>query len=185
MTKSSVTARLNARVRPIDRCDIWEEPLDEILAADELGKVTGGGTQLGRLGEIISCDVELGVRDDSEPTLQAIADALTRLGAPKGSRLVSAGGAREIPFGANEGLAVYLNGTELPDTVYEQSDINFVWSEFDRLLGPDGKIYSYWEGPTETALYIYGPSFDVMKERLAQFIVAYPLCRKSRCERIA
>jgi hypothetical protein len=51
---------------------------------------------------------------------------LERLGAPKGSQLVVDGGGREIPFGATEGLAAYLNGTDLPDTVYRTSDVNVV-----------------------------------------------------------
>lgn len=185
MTKSCVIARLNARVQPLDRCDLWEDPLQELLAADGLGEVTGGGTQLGPLGEILHCDVELGVHDTSDMTLNVIAEALNILGAPKGSRLLLGNSERAITFGHNEGLALYLNGTELPQEVYEQSDVNFVWSEFDRLLGPDGRIYSYWEGPTETALYMYGPSYENMKERIAQFITAYPLCRKSRMEQIA
>jgi hypothetical protein len=186
VTNSCVIARLNARVRPLDRCELWEEPLQEILVADGLGKVIGGGTQLGPLGEIMYCDVELGMRDASDMTLHVVADALTALGAPKGSRLLSGGdSAREIAFGQNEGLAVYLNGAELPQEVYEQTDVNFVWSEFDRLLGSGGRIYSYWEGPTETALYMYGPSFETMKQRISQFMAAYPLCRKSRAERIA
>jgi hypothetical protein len=185
MTKSCVIARLNARVQPVDRCGIWQDPLHDLLVADGVGEVTGGGAQVGPLGEIVSCDVELGIHDTSEMTLQVIADALSQLGAPKGSRLLPGDPAREITFGQNEGLAIYLNGTELPEEVYEQSDVNFVWSEFDRLLGSAGKIYSYWEGPAETALYMYGPSFETMKQRIAQFMVAYPLCRKSRVEQIA
>jgi hypothetical protein len=91
----------------------------------------------------------------------------------------------ELPFGINEGLAVYLNGTDLPDEVYAECDSNFVYSEFNRLLGPAGKVHSHWQGPTETALYMYGPSFEAMKSRLANFLDSYPLCQRARVVQIA
>ena len=40
-----VTARLNAKVQPLDRGDIFEDPLDEILKERKLGEVCGGGFQ--------------------------------------------------------------------------------------------------------------------------------------------
>jgi hypothetical protein len=183
MTAIYYTARLNARVQPIARGEIWEDPLDELLKLRDLGEVTGGGSQLDASGEIIYCEIEIAAKNDSSETRAAIIDALTKLGAPKGSKLMADAG--EMPFGDREGLAVYLNGTDLPPEVYEQSDVNFVFSEFDRLLAPAGQIYSYMEGATETALYMYGPSFMTMKTRLADFIASYPLCQKARVEQIA
>ena len=41
-----ITARLNAKVQPIDRGDYYEDPLTDTLQAKGLGEVTGGGTQL-------------------------------------------------------------------------------------------------------------------------------------------
>lgn len=70
-------------------------------------------------------------------------------------------------------------------SVYESSDVNYVFSEFDRHVAPNGQVYSYWEGPTETALYMYGPSFETMKALLAEFISSYPLCQRARIEQIA
>jgi len=92
---------------------------------------------------------------------------------------------RELPFGINEGLAIYLNGTDLSPDVYKTSDINFVYSEFNRLLDTEGRIHSYWEGGRETALYMYGPSFQTMKTRLSDFVASYALCQKARIEQIA
>lgn len=180
-----VTARLNARMRPLDRGDVYEDPLDDEITARALGEVTGGGTLLTEDGEIRSCDIEIALAEVSDQTLDALKGCLEALGAPRGSTLVVESDGREIPFGANEGLAVYLNGTDLPDNVYHSSDVNHVFSEFDRLLGENGSVQSYWEGPTETALYLYGPSYDAMVGCLRDFLDSYPLCRMARLEKIA
>jgi len=90
-----------------------------------------------------------------------------------------------LQIGKAEGLAVYPNGTDLPDEVYAKSDINFVISEFTRLLDAKGRILSHWQGPRETALYIYGESFASMRDSLKDFIASYPLCQKCRIVQIA
>lgn len=82
-------------------------------------------------------------------------------------------------------MGVYLNGTDLPDETCAHCDSNHVYGEFDRQLGDEGRVVSYWQGPTETAFYIYGTSFDEMGLRLSAFIASYPLCAKCRIERIA
>jgi hypothetical protein len=55
-------------------------------------------------------------------------------------------------------MAIYLNGTELADDVYANSDGNAVDTAPNESLGPEGTVQSYWDGPRETALYPYGPS---------------------------
>jgi hypothetical protein len=47
-----IVARLNDRAQPLDRGELYEDPLDEILKTHDIGEVTGGGTQLGEAGEI-------------------------------------------------------------------------------------------------------------------------------------
>jgi hypothetical protein len=38
-----------------------------------------------------------------------------------------------------------------------------IFDEFDiQLNGDAGKVYSYWQGPSETAFYLYGSSFVEM-----------------------
>jgi hypothetical protein len=181
-----VTARLNARVQPIDRGEYFEDPLDEALKALSLGAVTGGGTQLAEEpAGIAFCDLEIVVESASETTLQAIIARLEQLGAPKGSKLIIEATGAEIPFGSHEGLAVFLNGADLPDDVYQSCDINHVISELDRLMGAAGKFKGYWEGSKETGLYCYGPSFADMKTAIEPLLSAYPLCRKARVEQIA
>ena len=57
-----LTARLNARVQPIDRGEYFEDPLDETLRRDGIGEVSGGGTQLAdEPAGIEFCDIEIGV----------------------------------------------------------------------------------------------------------------------------
>jgi hypothetical protein len=175
-----VIARLNARAQPLDRGEVFEDPLNDILQAAGLGEVTGGGTLLGEEGEIEFCDIEIMVPEATDAVLAAIREALEGLGAPKGSRLIWRDGANELEFGAFEGLAVYLNGTDLPDAVYEQSDASFVYEEFARLVGGAGRVVSHWDGPRETALYLYGPSAKAMLARLRPCLDTYPLCAKAR-----
>jgi hypothetical protein len=179
-----VVARLNDRAQPLDRGDLYEDPLDDLLRDTGLGAATGGGTQLGENGEISYCDVEIELNDADDETLKRIALVLEKLGAPKGSKLLIEG-KEDLPFGHLEGLAVYLNGTELPQKTYRDCDVNHVYEEFNRLLEDIGSVHSYWEGPTETALYLYGTSFNLMKDAITEFLNSYPLCERARVVQIA
>ena len=58
-------------------------------------------------------------------------------------------------------------------------------SEFNRLCEGEGEVMSHWQGPRETALYLYGGSFANLKARLTPFLDAYPLCQKCRVVQIA
>ena len=180
-----VIARLNARAQPLDRGEVFEDPLSDILQAAGIGEVTGGGTLLGEEGEIEFCDLEIMVPEATDAVLGAIREALEGLGAPKGSRLIWNDGANELKIGTFEGLAVYLNGTDLPDAVYEQSDASFVYEELGRLVGSEGRVVSHWGGPRETALYLYGRSAATMLARIRPFLHTYPLCDKARIVTIA
>lgn len=178
-------ANLNARLQPMHRGEIFEDPLDHQLQAKGIGSVIGGGTMQSKSGEVEYCDIEIEVNTDPSAAAQFIAEMLSSIGAPKGSKVVNDEGSLHVPFGNAEGLAVYLNGTDLPDSTYAECDSNFVYSEFERLLNGIGSVLSYWQGPTETALYMYGHSFSGMHERLKPFIDTYPLCAKARVTQIA
>jgi len=178
-----IVAQINEKLGPLDRGDRYEDPLDIILKEKGIGAVSGGGTQLSELGEIMYCDVEIELAGDRADALPLVKEALESLGAPLGSKLISE--TSELPIGHMEGLALYLNGTDLPDEVYETSDVNDLVDEIERALGTAGRLSGDWQGPTETALYLYGPSFGAMHERLAQLVGSYPLCQKSRVVRIA
>ncbi len=181
-----VVVRLNARLQPVHRGEHFETPLSEVMAELSLGEVTGGGTQLsGDDAGVSFCDIEVRMPDAGETSLETLIAALEELGAPKGSKLLVGGGDAEKPFGTHEGLALFLNGTQLPDEVYATSDINDVISELDLLMGEKGQFRSYWEGALDTALYCYGPSFAGMREAIDPLLAGHPLCQKARVEQIA
>jgi hypothetical protein len=179
-------AKLNARLRPMDRGDLYEDPLQEALEADGFAEVVGGGTMLQETGEVDYCGIDIDLRD-VERGVPMICATLEALGAPKGSVLTYTRDdtPHEVPFGRNEGLAIYFNGTDLPPHVYAESDINHVWQEIERRIDGIGKIHSYWEGARETALYLYGDSAALMRERIADFMAAYPLCERARYDIVA
>jgi hypothetical protein len=162
----------------------WPQgPLAEELSRFSLGSVAGGDTSLGQDGEIENCDVAIEVREISPDLTASIIQILERLGAPKGSKLAVAG--QWIDFGSREGLGLYLNGTDLPMSVYETSDVNWLYHEIDRRLAGCGKIYSHRDGPRETALYMYGSSYGAMRERIQELVDTYPLCQQCRVLQIA
>ncbi len=181
----AATASINDRVQPMHRHERYEDPLQAFLQKHALGNVVGGGTLLGELKEVSQSDVELALTSADEASCAAIIAELERLGAPRGSRLIVHGQADGMPFGRNEGLAVYLNGTELSDEVYAECDANEVYAAFSRLLGDEGSVHSWWQGPSDTALYMYGPSFARMQALLQDFIASYPLCQQARLVQIA
>lgn len=88
-------------------------------------------------------------------------------------------------MGQLEGLALYVNGTELADEVYENCDINHVISTICELIEGKGDFYSYNEHLSDTALYFYGSSYQEMVEIITPFLQEYPLCEKSRLLQIA
>ena len=181
-----ITARLNARIQPMERGEFYEDPLDDVLGAKDLGAVTGGGTQLAdEPAGIEFCDLEIRVTEASEETLSAIVQKLEALGAPKGSKLIVESADREIAFGAYEGMAVFLNATDLKDEVYETCDFDEVTENFNTLMGEAGAYRGYWHGSSESAVYCYGPSFAAMKAAIEPFLQRYPLCEGARIEQIA
>ena len=181
-----VTAQLNHLLMPLDRGARYEDPLQEALSAHGLGTVDGGGTMQAPSGEIAYIDVAV-ILSDAGRGIPFLITTLEALGAPRGSKLqiAEAGAVREIPFGQAEGVAVYLDGVNLPDEVYATSDVNVVIEELDRRLEGVGEMQSYWEGPRETALYFYGRDADEMRRRMADFLASYPLCAGARVVTIA
>jgi len=180
-----IIVQLNARLQPIHRGEFFEDPLDSALKKRKMGEVSGGGTMQEKSGEVDYCDIELLLPNVSQESIAFIVETLETIGAPKGSKLTVGSSKAERPFGRTEGLAVYLNGTDLSEDVYKNGDSNFVHGEFGRLLGVEGRVLSYWQGPAETALYMYGASFASMKSLLGPFLAAYPLCQKCRIVQVA
>ncbi len=178
----TVDVTLNAPLRPLDRGDRFEDPLVEILEQKfREVEATGGGTLLGAKREPSSCDMTFEVKGNPDEVFAAVVAALDRLGAPKGSTVRVGDDKRHVAkVGVAEGIGIYLNGTDLPDEVYQTSDVNELVAQLDAALGDAGELYSYWEGPTETALYYYGPSAARMRELIAGIVAAHPLAQQSR-----
>lgn len=177
-----VNVQLNARFQPIDRgayVDLTERFLQE-RGWGRLGD--GEGTMLMPSGEPASCDFDILVYPQH---LEDVAAALDKVFfVPRGSRLMIGDEARSI--GRQEGLALYLNGTDLPEEVYQTSDINAVIGSLEAHLGEErGRFLSFWQGPRETALYFYGPSYAEMEMALKEILPQHPLCERCRMEQIA
>ena len=175
-----VDVHLNARLQPMHRGERYEEPLEPVLARLAPGsEVVGGGTLTSEEGEPLSCDIELHLTDDGMAHATELIRALESLGAPRGSTW-SVGDGTPVPFGTSEGVAVYLNGTDLPDEVYRDNDVNDLISQLLDRVGDEGDLHSWWEGPHESALYLYGRSAAVIKDRGADVLAVHPLAQRCR-----
>lgn len=189
---SYIVASLNDKIMPIDRCEVYEDPLDTLLSSKSLngitGEVTGGGTLQEETGEITLCDLEIEIHTASPTREQtrSIIQALESMGAPKGSKLIIESRNEEIPFGKKEGLALYLDGVNLPDEIYENQDTDALIANLLNALSlPEDYILRYWNGPTETGLYFYGDHFEHMKRAIEPVISSQPECQNCCIEQIA
>jgi hypothetical protein len=64
--------------------------------------------------------------------------------------------------------------------VYASSDINDLTATLSGRLGTEGDMQSWWQGPRETALYLYGPSAARMTELTADVLARFPLAQRCR-----
>ncbi len=177
-----VVARLWEPIGPLDRVDRYEDPLDEALSAKGWGEVTGGGTQLTKDHEIEFVDIDLELANLDE-AIDLVKGVLERAGAPIGSELRFERDGDEViqPLGTREGLAIYLDGVTLPEAVFQSTNIEELADLIRAEISPmGGEIRSSWAGPTETSIYIYGPSAEAMFARLEPLLRAYPLCQDAR-----
>jgi len=181
-----VTAQLNHLLMPIERGERYEGPLDAALSEKGFGQTDGGGTMQSQSGEIEYIDVEVILWNTTEG-IPFVIEQLEKFGAPKGSvlKIHDVEPSREISLGKIEGIAIYLDGINLPDEIYESSDINIVIDEINKSLKGHGSIQGYWQGPTETGLYLYGVDADEMKRLILDFMEQYPLCKGARVVTIA
>ncbi|AOW19370.1 hypothetical protein [Urechidicola croceus] len=182
-----IVATLNDKVMPIDRGEIYGKPLDEFLQTNGIGEVTGGGTMQMESGELEYCDIEIQLSSDklNKEHLKAIIDKLEELGAPKGSKLTIEKNDQKIEFGKKEGLGIYLDGINLSDEVYKNSDSEALANEIIRLAKIEDNVIRYWQGNTETGLYFYGESFEKINNSIADFVKNHPECENCRIERVA
>ena len=92
---------------------------------------------------------------------------------------------QEIPFGKNEGIAIYLDGENTEEQNQESYNFDFVQSEISKRTNTSSSTERYWKGNSTTGLYFYGQSFDKMKDEVSQFMSTYPLYKSARIAQIA
>ena len=73
--------RIPEDVQPIERGERYEDPLQAALDAEDLGEVTGGGSQMGEGKSIAFCGLDVEVHD-RDRGLALIRSVMRRLGAP-------------------------------------------------------------------------------------------------------
>src|SRR5690606_9411474 len=102
-------------------------------------------------GEIEYCDIEIELNSDliDPEHKKLIIGKIENMGAPKGSKLTIEKTGEIIEIGVLEGLGLYLDGVNLDDEVYKNSDSNFVVAEIKRLTNDTSEIVRFWEGQTE------------------------------------
>jgi len=183
-TSTPLEVRLNARLHAVQRGDRYEDPLAFWLEERFPGsKVTAAGTLVSPLGEPLSCAVRAEAVAEPGELLEAVVAFLEDLGTPKGS--VALADEYEREFGNNEGLALYLDGTNLSPEVYATLDVNEFLDELHEALGGTGSIQGFWESDDTTGVYVYGRSAEMMTTAIDELLAVHPLARGHRLERIA
>jgi hypothetical protein len=183
-----VDIRFNAKLQPVHRAEIFEEPLFDMLEKSGLGSVDGGGTAMDPdTGEVQFCHTGFFAADASDEFIAQVIELMHELGAPKGSTVTVQfdDGDVDHPIGVTEGLALYLNGTDLPDDVYAAHDTDDLVDQLEDALDDAGVMMSHWQGPTETGLYFYGDSYAEMVAAITPVVDAHPLAQRSRMAQIA
>jgi hypothetical protein len=180
-TSISVSVTLREHVQPIDRGDRYEDPLFEALEEAGLGgEGDGGGTLCGRDGEIEEADFD--VELTSPKGIALIKQTLERAGAAKGATLAYERDGQEVveTFGITEGVAIYLDGVDQAQEVYESTSAQELLDQIETALGEDFDFRGSWAGPTETALYLYGLDAEQLFTTIEPVLRAYPLSRTAR-----
>lgn len=178
-----VTVRINDKCKPLDRGEFYEDPLQEALDEKKLGEIVGGGSRLNKQNLIEYCEIEVLVTGDLEETTKVITETLEDQGLPKGSKIILDD--KEVLIGNHDVLALHFNNKDLADSVYEDNDINEVLSKVEELLGETGQRNSYTNSNEESIIYYGGASFDVMKQKIGEFVASHPLCDKGKITQAA
>ena len=178
-----VTVRINDKCGPLDRGEFYEDPLQDALEENKLGEIMGGGSQLNKQNLIEYCEIEVLVTGDLKETTKLITEALEDQGLPKGSKIILDGS--EILIGNHDVLALHFNNSDLAISVYEENDINEVLAKIEELLGGSGQRNSHTSSNDESIVYYGGASFDVMREKISEYVANHPLCEKGKITQAA
>lgn len=178
----AANARIWESIQSMARTRRYEFPLVSALRAQHLGEVTGTSTCMSRELEVeyVELDLDLYQLDAGIETARLV---LESAGAPAGSefRVKRDSGEQVIRFGRQEGLAVYLDGINLPDEVYDTCTCDGLAVLISgELASVGGEIRGSWVGRSETSIYLYGPDAEQMFAAIEPILTVYPLCRNAR-----
>lgn len=178
MTKPvTVIARIYEPIQPVDRGDRYEDPLDAALNGQQIGAVTGGGSQLNDDGaiEFAEIEIELTNLDDG---LAVVVEALEQAGAPEGSE-IRRDDTVIRQFGRQQCVAIYLDGVSLPDEVYAELDFDALIETLTRAAG-ENSYHGVSQGAEETGLFFFGPNAEEMFTRVEPALRALPIGQNAR-----
>jgi hypothetical protein len=82
-------------------------------------------------------------------------------------------------FGTHQCLAIYLDGTSLPDEVYADLDFDAVVSELGTAAG-HGSYHGLWQGNEETGRFFFGSGADDMFVRVEPVLRKLPIGQNAR-----
>ncbi len=186
MSEKFLIIRLPLKIGPMDRGDYWEDPLAEKAEAASIAELSGGGTMMDDDGAILFSEVELVVPDLSDERLNQIEQILVDLGAPKGTEFYSGDSETALrSFGTTEVVGIGLDGSDLPDEVYEGFDVEDFVSAAEAALGDGVTFGGSTMGERYTFFYFHGPSADTIQEGLERFAKTQPICQGCQYERLA
>jgi hypothetical protein len=174
-----VSVNLNARVQPVHRGEVYEDPLQAALDQYAAGsRIDGGGSSFDPTDGVSSCDIELALVGDRDEVLGLVVRALEHFGAPVGSSY-RVGDEDPVPFGRTLGVSLSLDGTTLPDEVYANNDVNELVGALLAELGEAAELQSWWEGPERTSFFFYGDDPALIRGVLESAAGRFPLAEKS------
>lgn len=83
-----------------------------------------------------------------------------------------------------QSVLVHLDGTGLPDHVYEECDLATIEDRLIEVIERNGlgELDGNEAGPTETTLFMVGPDAEQLFAAIEPVLRAYPLCRGARVE---
>ena len=177
-----VYAKLWEAIEPIARGDRYEDPLQAALEAGGLGEVSGGGSSIGKEHGIEYAGIDIDLA--SLESLDLVRRLLDQAGAPKGSELQFEhdGKSHVIQFGVTERITIWLDGTSLPDAVYERFSTDQLADQIEAAMrfDPSAEIRGSWQGPRETSIYITGADAERLFRAIEPVLLANPACQNAR-----
>ena len=170
-----LVARFYENIEPVDREERYENPLQAALKAANAGVVSGRGSQLTDTGLLAYAEIEMSLAD-LRPGLDLTVNTLEGAGALRGSEL-RRGDEVVREFGKLECLAVFLDGVNLPQEVYDDLDMADLLA---RLEAVAGSLRGTWAGSEETGLFYSGPDAEELLPKVEAVLRPLPIGQNAR-----